>query len=339
MIEFWRKWLYFSRKKDFPFFVTLGLALPVAALVASVIFPIPQPVLWCVFSAIALLNIMSVYTVNKRVLSPLSESVKKVKWDENALNLNETSAVDAIDYIIDYSISAKQQEYSLLLLQKQAEIDSLQSQINPHFLYNTLDSIRGQALAENAPHTYDMVESLSRLLRYTISQKNDMITLREELDSVENYLKIQRFRFLDRFDLNIVVTPEDEFLLKHKIPKLTIQPIIENSIYHGLPEVVSGGLIEISISATQSRLIITITDNGAGIREEDLNSINKRLQTLEFDLIKDGGGAGHGVALHNVNARIKLIYGNAYGLTLYSALGQGTQVEIVMPLLEDAYEL
>lgn len=243
-------------------------------------------------------------------------------------------------HVLRYYRNAKDNEYATLLLQKQAEIDALQNQINPHFLHNTLDSIRGLAMEEKALQTCDMVGSLSRFLRYTISQRNNMFSLNQELDSVKNYMNIQRYRFADRFALKVSIAPEDQHILNYRIPKLTLQPLIENAIYHGLDSLATGGLIEISCTVTPSRLILMVSDNGVGIQADALADINARLQ--------DGVGSkdeaqlavgSSGVALYNVNARIKLMYGGRYGLTIYSIPNIGTQVEIALPIQEGTHAI
>ena len=130
-------------------------------------------------------------------------------------------------------------EYNALICQKQAEINALQSQINPHFLYNVLDSIRGQALSERSVELASMTEALATFFRYSISKKGNMVSLADEMKNVDNYLFIQRFRFGNKIE--IIKKIEDEELMNCLIPKLTLQPIVENAIYHGLEHRNYGG--------------------------------------------------------------------------------------------------
>lgn len=246
-----------------------------------------------------------------------------------------TAMVQVVCAIIDRYEDAYEKQYTAQLLQKQAELDSLQSQINPHFLYNTLESIRGQALEDGSSQTAEMIEVLSRLFRYTISQRGDLFTLDQELKSVDNYLRIQQYRFNNRFEVVKAYNEGDYKLLAHKIPKLSLQPIIENALYHGLENFTKPGAIEIGITSTQSRLIVSITDNGVGIAPEALHAMNEKLQTYTYKAETRKAGKEHsGIAIANVNARIKLLYGQEYGLTVFSTLGVGTRVELTMPLLE-----
>ena len=242
----------------------------------------------------------------------------------------------AVCAIIDRYEDAYQKEYTAQLLQKQAELDSLQSQINPHFLYNTLESIRGQAVEDGSIQTAEMIELLSRLFRYTISQRGDLFSLDQELRSVDHYLRIQQYRFDNRFEVSKTYDENDIHLLSHKIPKLSLQPIIENALYHGLENLSKPGVIEIGITTTQSRLIIYISDNGIGIEPEALHALNEKLRTYTYKAETRTAGSEHtGIAISNVNARLKLLYGQEYGLTVFSTVGLGTRVEINMPLLEE----
>jgi two-component system sensor histidine kinase YesM len=240
------------------------------------------------------------------------------------------SFAESLNNILDILNTSMEKEYSTRLLQKQAEFDSMKSQINPHFLYNTLDSIRGQALMENASATADMIEILSRLFRYSISQKDDLITLEQELDSIEDYIKIQQYRFSNRFTLVKDVEVDDE-VLAYRMPKLILQPIIENALYHGFNDMTSNAVITIRIYITQSRLIISVADNGCGMETEKLNEINKMLVNNQYHVKSDAKTRGSGIAVTNVNARIKLIYGEKYGITAFSTLGLGSEFQIVLP--------
>lgn len=251
---------------------------------------------------------------------------KKVRFEE------------VLDEYLEYFYTSVEGEYSAKLLQKQAELDYMQSQINPHFLYNTLDSIRGQAVLEGSRKTAEMIESLSILFRYTISKHGDILTLEQELSNVDNYLKLQQYRFRNRFEL-VKKIEEPELTLQYRIPKLTLQPIIENAIYHGLDDVSKNARIEIRIYTTQSRLIITIADNGKGMNSETLDLLNEVfMKNIYTTKVTDSSKSSSGMALANVNARIKLLFGERYGLTAYSTEGVGSKIQIVLPLLQEDEE-
>ena len=218
---------------------------------------------------------------------------------------------------------------------KQAEYLALQNQINPHFLYNTLEGIRSEALYAGIDGVARMTEALSSFFRYTISNVEHLVTLESELKNVKNYYIIQQFRFEDRLKMTIDMDNEEESeLLIAKIPKLTLQPIIENSIYHGLEQKLGQGTVRIKIEGTKNRLIITVSDNGLGISEDKVKEMNKKLRAVSIDDMQSDNSRG-GIALANVNSRIKLLFGDEYGLYIYSTLNEGTDVEITIPYITE----
>lgn len=223
------------------------------------------------------------------------------------------------------------QLYHSTMLDKQAELDALQSQINPHFLYNTLESIRGKAYSEGQQEIAEMTEALSSFFRYSISRKGNDVTLEEELINIQNYFKIQQFRFDNRFQLEIDL-PDATSLYHCRLPKLTLQPIVENAIYHGLEEKMGQGKIRITAFANDQRTVITIADNGVGIPEDTLTQLRDRLdESSPLPAGSQGRTRNTGIALHNVNRRLKLMYGPASGLSINSSPGFGTDVEITLP--------
>lgn len=238
---------------------------------------------------------------------------------------------------IAYFGESMEQEYTREILQKQALLHSLQSQINPHFLYNTLDCIRGKALDENCRETADMIGALSAFFRYTISSSSETVTLEQELRNVDNFVKIQNYRFPNRFVLIRELLPQDTDYLSYRLPKLSLQPLVENAIQHGLRDMPSGGVIRIRLRTAGRRLILAVEDNGKGIADEELLRLN--LSLCDGPQRRDPKASpGSGIALQNVNARIRLMYGEDYGLSVYSILGHQTRVELALPLTENAHE-
>ena len=231
-----------------------------------------------------------------------------------------------------YSDQASKDNYARIH-DKQAELAALQSQINPHFLYNTLDSIRGQALVENNTEIAKMVEALAGFFRYSISRKGELVRLRDEIFNIKNYMMIQQYRFSNRFSLEIIIEKEDEIAYEYLVPRLIIQPIIENAIYHGLKEKLENGIIIIEVILTDKNMIIMVSDNGEGMDSETLAEINKRIKSSGqfFDKKKDDISKRVGIALPNINKRIQLLFGEEYGLNLYSTKDIGTDVEILLP--------
>ncbi len=220
------------------------------------------------------------------------------------------------------------------LLKVQAELDAMQSQINPHFLYNTLDSIRGQALEDGSPTTAEMTGALSSLFRYTVSQKKEIVTLEDEIKCVETYIQIQQYRYQNKFRLIKAYDSADDMLMEYPVPKLVLQPIIENCIYHGLRQKSENCVIKIHIYTTQAHFFISVSDNGVGMDKARLKHMNDCFQGDVYTVNQGIDSKYHstGVALINVNSRIRLIYGDNYGLTVYSSPGIGTETLITLPL-------
>jgi two-component system sensor histidine kinase YesM len=222
------------------------------------------------------------------------------------------------------------------LNKRQAQYLALQNQINPHFLYNTLESIRGEALIAGLGSVADMTEALAKFFRYTITKVENLVSVEEELDNCETYFRIQKYRFGDRLKLHVEYEAEEfEEIMSCRIPKLTLQPILENSIIHGTEPKVGTGNLKIRFERTDSRLIILICDDGVGMDEEALARLNRRLgrdgKSLEYHKEPEKGG----IALVNVNNRIHLIFGEEYGMHVYSMAGVGTDVEITLPTSVD----
>lgn len=236
-------------------------------------------------------------------------------------------------------LERRQEEYYRLNWEE--EIKRLQNQMNPHFLYNTLDSIRGQALAVGEIKLADMVEALSAFFRYSISRRGNIVSLEEEIRNIKTYVKIQKFRFEERFDLEIQMDAT-EALMECLMPKMTLQPIVENAIYHGIEMAMRPGVVTIRIVETNERLLIYVMDNGVGIPKDKLKKLNDSLNEKHNGTgqsVPVRQGEGNGLALRNVNERIQIYYGSSYGISIYSTVNVGTEVEIRLPLIRDEESL
>lgn len=164
------------------------------------------------------------------------------------------------------------------LNKRQAQYLALQNQINPHFLYNTLESIRSEAMLAELDSVADMTEALATFFRYTISKVENLVTVEEELQNCETYFRIQQYRFGDRLSLDIQCDAEDrDELYRSRLPKLTLQPILENSIIHGTELKIGTGHLTIRLQRTQKRLLISVSDDGIGMEETVLEQLNNRL--------------------------------------------------------------
>ena len=215
---------------------------------------------------------------------------------------------------------------------RQAQYLALQNQINPHFLYNTLESIRSEAMEAGIYNVMNMTEALANFFRYTISKVENIVRLEEELQNVETYFSIQQYRFEDKLRLSIEYEEEErDMLFKCLMPKLILQPVVENSIIHGIERKMGVGTVRIILKCTESRLMIQISDDGVGMPPEVLERLNRQLNQPVFESIRMAKEQG-GIAIVNVNNRIHLIFGETYGISINSTPGVGTDVMINLPL-------
>ena len=210
------------------------------------------------------------------------------------------------------------------ILNKEMEFKTLQSQMNPHFLYNTLDTINWLAFKEKQTEICNLVAAISSLIRASISNKKSIITIEQELDYVKNYIYIQHIRYKDRFD---TIYDIDESLLKQAVPKLIIQPIVENAIIHGIENSKNKNLLYISVKRENECIIIIVKDTGIGMTDEKVSELLKEPLNAEGDEQK----AHTNLGLYAVHKRIQLMYGDLYGLTVQSQAGEGTTVTLHIP--------
>ncbi len=226
------------------------------------------------------------------------------------------------------------QETSLTeTLKTRAELHALQNQINPHFLYNTLEIIRSRALIQGNEDVAKMSEALALQFRYCINQSGDLATLRQELDHIRNYLLIQHYRFQDRFHFHEDI--EDiEQLGNCRMPILTLQPIIENALIHGVNPKIEGGNITLQIRTSGEKMFLSVIDDGVGMDEPTLKKMRNALHSESIQVGRsENGRKTPGIALHNVNERVKLYFGSEYGLDIASTEGIGTTVTLVIPIV------
>ncbi len=209
---------------------------------------------------------------------------------------------------------------------REAELRIMQQQIKPHFLYNTLDTILWMAEEGASDQIVEVVMALTRLFRIALSQGREIISVEDEIDHVRSYLIIQKSRYEEKFDFEIQC-PEELYSLQ--IQKMILQPLVENAIYHGVKEKSGSGSVRITIESKSGELVLNVTDDGIGISEENLQRIKEGL------CHQDHGSDKTAFALYNVNDRIRLTYGENYGITIRSREGEGTVVIIRHPIIAD----
>ena len=218
----------------------------------------------------------------------------------------------------------KEMEFKTLQSQMNPHLMVMQEQIKPHFLYNTLDTINWLAFKEKQTEICNLVAAISSLIRASISNKKSIITIEQELDYVKNYIYIQHIRYKDRFD---IIYDIDESLLKQAVPKLIIQPIVENAIIHGIENSKNKNLLYISVKRENECIIIIVKDTGIGMTDEKVSELLKEPLNAEGDEQK----AHTNLGLYAVHKRIQLMYGDLYGLTVQSQAGEGTTVTLHIP--------
>lgn len=226
-------------------------------------------------------------------------------------------------------------EYKKNIELKNAQLVALQAQINPHFLNNTLNLIGGMALSKNIPEIYQITRTIGSLLRYAISNEGDMVTLNDELEHMNNYIFIQKNRFIGRCSVDVSY---DETILGSKLPKFTLQPIVENAFEHGLQKKEGSWKVNIRIKHIGKRVCILVRDNGIGLSKEHLDQVRSELYS-GVPIMTDRSGMNgekkrRGIGLRNVNARLKLQFGSDFGARIFSSQGTGTLVVLVLPVME-----
>lgn len=276
---------------------------------------------------IVLIALVSVFFVSRRLTNSLSRLVRQIEHAPKSefrqyvavLGTYETRQIGhAFNSMLDELHEYVEQ---LMLSQKQkrnAELEALQQQINPHFLYNTLASIKFMVQQDSKEDTEAMITALISLLQNTIGNVNETVTVKQELDNLKNYVFINQKRYGNQINVSYLVAPD---CLDVRLPKLILQPFMENSFFHGFNRK-AGGSIHVLVWQEENNLICEVADNGDGM--EELSEKNLPNQKYKRQLFS-------GIGVRNVHERIQLIYGEEYGVTISSKQGEGTKVRITLP--------
>ncbi len=267
--------------------------------------------------------------ISDSITKPIKEIVENIKIvGSGDFKIRPIEAFDdeiqTLSFTFDHMVS---QISNLMVVSKneqiklrQTELKLLQAQINPHFLYNTFDTIIWLAEGHRDQDVVDMVTSLSNFFRTGLSQGEDLITLKEEGLHVRSYLEIQQFRYRDILDYEIEIPDTLDFFT---VPKLTLQPLVENALYHGIKNKRGKGLIKVIAEKKEDELILKVSDNGIGMTPE---------QAAELRKSASEGDTSVGFGLHNVLERIHLYYGEKYGFDIESQYQVGTTITVNLPL-------
>ncbi|HNR05492.1 MAG TPA: sensor histidine kinase [Bacillota bacterium] len=294
-------------------------------------------VLLIIVYGLIILSVLSVLT-SVDIITPINKLVEGMKKVEKG-NKHEDIELDRSDELgylsesfnrmskkIDYLVNRIYKEEIAL---KEAEIKALQAQINPHFLFNTLENINWMARLNGVPEISETVSALAKLIDGSIGRGDRTISLKEELEYIDNYMTVLKNRYEDRLE---VIKILDEGLMDKKIPRLLIQPLVENAVKHGIGKSRRKGVIRLEAFREEGHIVFEVEDNGMGMTAEELEALNKRLQ--EDELILEGNGtapARKSIGLENVNRRIKLLYGSSYGVKIESSYDEYTKVTVRIP--------
>lgn len=288
-------------------------------------------VLLVLFAIVILTAMLTSFALSHMISRPIQKLIGSMSdFEKNAENysfrtIQGTGEIEALSDSFDHMVvriqelmeKVRNEEISL----RKTELKALQAQINPHFLYNTLDAIEWLCEEGRNQDAGEMVNALATLFRISISKGHELIPIEKELEHAKSYLKIQNFRYKNQFVYTFDI---EEVCLSYYCNKITLQPIIENAIYHGINRMIDEGHIHISIKEMGENIIFSVEDNGIGMTKEQSRSI-----------LSNEPGDYAGIGIKNVNDRIKIFFGEEYGITIQSEPDEGTEVIICMPKIRE----
>lgn len=280
------------------------------------------------------------FLISKKITQPIEHLSKKMSH-QNSRSLSISSRylnrVDEIgtlyneyNNMIEELNNSIRKDYQTKLIALDAQMQSLEANINSHFLFNTLESINSMAEIEESKQIAAMSLALGNMFRYSIKTPSELVMVSDELNHVMDYISIQSIRFDNKFHMDIQI-PND--ILDLKMLKLILQPLVENSFYHGLNYCTVGDTISISGKKDDSFLYLYISDNGQGMSVENCSKLQAEL-LKEASFKELGHRTKQSIGLKNIQTRIELYYGRGYGLSIYSELNKGTQIQVKIPVLE-----
>ncbi|MBC8062424.1 MAG: sensor histidine kinase, partial [Clostridiaceae bacterium] len=263
------------------------------------------------------------FVISSKITTPIKKLTKLMqKVEEGNLdviaNVKRKDEIGALGRSFNSMVSVLktliEEVYKNQISRKEAELRALQAQINPHFLYNTLDVIYWTSRIEGATKTGEIVNALAKLFRLALNKGDEITTVEKEVEHLQSYLIIQKMRYTEEPDIIVEV---DQAIYPCKTIKLILQPLVENALIHGIGELDIKGIIRVTGKIIEGDILFEIIDNGIGMEEERIKEI------LEGD-IEEKKGYG----IKNVDQRIKLYFGEKYGIKIYSEKGKGTKIEV-----------
>ena len=264
----------------------------------------------------------------RRLVASMQKFEKQAETFEYKADMSNVAEFQTLSTSFEHMVlmiqSLVEKVHNEEIVLRKTELKALQEQINPHFLYNTLDSIQWMCEQDNSKDAVKMVGALAKLFRISISHGNEFIAISDELKHAESYLIIQSYRYKNQFTYSFDV---DKSVLDCMCNKITIQPFIENAIYHGLDRMVDEGEIKIIVERRGKDIAIIVKDNGLGMTEEQCKAV-----------LQKGRSDSKGIGVKNVDDRLKIYFGEEYGITIDSELDVGTTVTIKIPKIEKGHE-
>lgn len=238
---------------------------------------------------------------------------------ELAMEFNRMS--ERIENLINDVYVVEIQKKELELRQRQAQLHALHSQINPHFLFNALETIRMRSLMKGESQTAKTIQNMAKIFRKSILWKRSFVTIREELELIECFLEIQKYRFDSKLEYHIEV---EQSLMDIEIPKMAFLPFVENASIHGIENIPGIGYISIQIAQEQDQIVFIISDNGVGMEQEKISELQSYFQ--------EEAAMGDSIGMKNVITRLKICYGESFTYTIASDQGKGSRIMLRLPM-------
>lgn len=267
--------------------------------------------------------LMRMYRVNQFIIDVVEQPEKRMKEEQmdeiGSIIHNLNQMLDDKEQMNRKMQETQQRVYEIELSKKQLQVLAYQNQINPHFLYNTFDCIRGMALYKGEEEIAKITMALSNVFRFAV-KGDSIVTVKEELDYIREYATIIDYRFMGKIEVDYDI---DETLYQNHVIKLMLQPVVENAVFHGLEQKVDSGTVEVSVQKwEENKIKICVEDDGCGISEEKLEEIRRNL---------DKKGNSRGIGMANIYQRLQLFYGADASFTITSKEGEGTRVTMIIP--------
>lgn len=293
-------------------YIIIGLLLLLFFVViyASILRPIREQTLF-----------MNYYAKNRK-----SRMEVKSHNEMGLLAENLNAMLDDIDMLTEENLKSKEQVLEANYQKKQSELLAYRNQINPHFMHNTFECIRGMALLYEVPDIAEISEALSRFFSYNVRGKG-YATIREIADHIHDYASIIGYRFMNKYTISIEI---EEDVMEQCMPKMIIQPLVENAVFHGLEPKEESGMVGVFVGKEKERLAIRVWDSGCGMDEKELETLKNKLK--EFDRTSLLPMQKHGIGMVNIYRRLRLFYADQLEFNVTSKKGEGTRIDIFVPL-------